>query len=435
MDASALTLIAMAIVAYGLVSARAQRSFVTPAMAFAALGMLSGSAGFGWLRGKPDSVAIDALAELTLVVVLFTDASRIDLKLLWREHRLPVRLLAVGLPLTIVAGTIAAIALFPALSVWEAALLAAIVAPTDASLSHPVVTNKLVPVRVRQTICVESGLNDGLCVPLVLLFLCGARATGHDTDATYWLRFAALQISLGPLVGVLVGGVGGRLLQVAADRHWADASFVDLSALALAGVAYGVAELVGGNGFIAAFCGGLALGHFAPSVCQKVHEFGESEGQLLALLMFLAVGAVMVPLVVDEMTGTALLFALMSLTLLRMIPVAISLLGTGLQPRTVMLIGWFGPRGTASIVFALLVVQDTRVPLRHEIFMVVMTTVLLSVFAHGLSAVPASRWYARRTRATESTKHLAEHVPIHEMPFCCRQSEADRASTSKASPT
>jgi len=434
MDTVALTAITLAIVSYSLVSARAQRSFITPPMAFVAIGIAIGSQGLGWVRGEPESIAVHVLAELTLVVVLFTDASRINLRLLWREHNLPVRLLLIGLPLTIAAGTVAAMGCFPEFSIWHAALLAAIVAPTDASLAHPVVGNRIVPVRIRQTLSVESGLNDGICVPLVLLFLCGARSTGHDADPAYWFQFAAMQITLGPLTGVGVGYVGARLLKMATSREWTASSFVDLAALALAGVAFGVAELIGGNGFIAAFCGGLVMGHIAPGVCQRVHEFGEAEGQLLTLLVFLAVGALMATQVIDAIALPTVAFAVLSLTVTRMIPVAISLLGSGLQPKSVLFVGWFGPRGTASVVFALLVIQDSRVPLRHEIFIAVMTTVLLSVFAHGLTAVPFARWYGGRIKPTEMTTHLPEHKQIKELPFCCRTS-AESAADQKASST
>ena len=426
MDVSVLTVIAVAIVGYGVISARVQRSFVTPAMAFAALGFVVGPIGFGLFGGDPEGTAIHVLAELTLIVVLFTDASRINLRLLWREHNLPVRLLLIGLPLTIAVGTITALECFPDFSIWHAALLATMVAPTDASLAHPVVTNKLVPVRVRQTISVESGLNDGICVPLVLLFLCGARSSGHDAETGYWIQFAAMQITLGPVIGIAVGYFGSHLLRTARARKWADDVFVDLAALALAGVAYGAAELVGGNGFIAAFCGGLTMGHFAPSICRKIHEFAEAEGQLLTLLVFLAVGAVMAPQIVDKITPPGVVYALLSLSLLRMLPVLVSLLGTGLKTKTVIFVGWFGPRGTASVVFALLVIQDAGVAFRHEIFIVVITTVLMSVFAHGLTAVPAARWYARHTQPADSTAPLPEHKQVQELPFCCRESAANQ---------
>lgn len=419
MDETVLTVIGLAVVAFGLVSARAQKSVVTPPIAFLLLGFVIGGKGLGWVDPGLDDEAIRTLAELTLVVVLFTDASRIDLKLLRREHHLPVRLLSVGLPLSIGLGTLAASWLFTEWNVWAAAALAAIVAPTDAALAHPVVTNRLVPARVRQAISVESGLNDGICLPVFVLFLCGARAAGHVDDVAYWVWFGLLQITLGPLVGVAVGYFGGRMVQRAWDRKWVSRSFLDLSALALAAVAFGAADLLGGNGFIAAFCAGLTVGNCARSVCGALYEFGETEGQLLSLVVFLVVGAVIAPVIVDGMNVTSLIFALLSLTVLRMLPVALSLIGAGLKRETPWFIGWFGPRGTASIVFAMILLQESLIPLRQEIFAVAMTTVMLSVLAHGLTAIPAARWYARRLNVVQQAPLAVEHQPLTEMPFCC----------------
>ncbi len=397
---------------------------MTPAMVFMGLGLLVAQGVPGGLPRGVQGALVAALAELTLVVVLYTDASRINLPLLWREHGLPVRLLLVGLPLTIGFGTATAMFLFPQFSIWQAAVLATLVAPTDASLAHPVVTNSQVPVRIRQTISVESGLNDGICVPVLLVFLCGARVAGHDADGAYWFRFAAFQITLGPVLGVIVGTGGGRLLRAALARGWIDESFVDLAALSLAGVAWSAAEVLGGNGFIAAFCGGLSLGHIAPLVARRLHEFGETEGQLLMLLVFFAVGILSWPELQRNLTWGVAGFVLAGLTILRMLPVAISLLGTGLRPITVAFIGWFGPRGTATVVFALLVLEDSRFPLRHEIFTVALATVIVSVLAHGLSARFLSGWYARQLPPAGSSKTVAEHLPVHEFPFCCLESGA-----------
>ena len=419
MNTTVLTVIGVAIVAFGLVSARAQKSVVTPPIVFLLLGFAIGGMGMGWIDLPADDEAIHTLAELTLVVVLFTDAARIDLKLLRREHNLPVRLLAVGLPLSIGLGTLAASWLFAEWNVWAAAVLAAIVAPTDAALAHPVVTNRLVPVRIRQAISVESGLNDGICLPVFVMFLCGARAAGHVEGVAYWVRYGFLQITLGPLVGVAVGYFGGRLLQRAWDREWVSRSFLDLSLLALAAVAFGAAELVGGNGFIAAFCAGLTVGNCARSVCSALYEFGEAEGQLLTQLVFVIVGAVMAPVVIEGMNSATLIFAVLSLTVLRMAPAALSLVSAGLKRETPWFIGWFGPRGTASIVFAMILLRETGIPFRQEIFAVAMTTVMLSVFAHGLTAFPAARWYANCIKAPKQVPLPAEHQPLTEMPFCC----------------
>ncbi len=419
MDVTVLTVVGLSVVAFGLVSARMQRSIVTPPMAFLLLGLLIGGKGWGWIDPSLDNEVINALAELTLVVVLFTDAARIDLKLLRREHNLPVRLLVIGLPLSLAVGTLTAFLVFRDWNIWQAAVLAAIVAPTDAALAHPVVTNQLVPTRIRQAISVESGLNDGLCLPVFVIFLCGARATGHVEDVSYWLQFGFLQITLGPIVGIAIGYFGGRLLQKAWDRKWVIHSFFDLSVLALAMVAFGTAELIGGNGFIAAFCAGLMLGNCARSVCGVLYEFGETEGQLLTLLLFLIVGAVVAPVVIDGMNANVLLFSLLSLLVLRPVPVAFSLIGTGLKRESIGFMGWFGPRGTASLVFAMLLIQETRIPARREVFVVAMTTVILSAVVHGLTAFPAVRWYRRQFGPDGEARPIAEHQPLTEMPFHC----------------
>lgn len=416
MDVTYVSIIALGIIIFGLVSARLRQSPITPSMAFVVFGLAIGADGWGLINLDLDTRAIHVLAEVTLVVVLFTDATRIDLKLLRREHNLPVRLLAIGLPLSIAAGTLTAWLLFPQLRGWQAAVLAAIIVPTDAALARAVVTNRLVPVRIRQAISVESGLNDGLCLPIFLMFLCCDRAAEHPESTVYWLRFGAMQVVLGPLVGIAVGFVGGKLIQRAANRQWISHSFLDLASLALALLAFGVAGLVGGNGFIAAFCAGLTVGNVSRAICDAIYEFAEAEGQLLALLVFLVFGAVLAPMVFDGLNLQVVGFSVLSLTVVRMAPAAVALIGTRLRADTRLFVGWFGPRGVASIVFAMVLLDEIKVPGRHEIFVAAMATVMLSVFCHGFSAYPAAKWYARRTKPMPE-KDAAEHEPLTTMPF------------------
>jgi len=413
------TIVALGIILFSLVSARLRQSIITAPMVFVLFGLLIGDAGFRLVGIQLANNAAHLLAEVTLIVVLFTDASRIDLKLLYSEHNLPVRLLAIGLPLSIAFGTLAAWLLFPHLGFWQAAVLATIVAPTDAAVAHVVVTNKLVPVRIRQTISVESGLNDGLCLPLFLVFLCGARVAEHPETTAYWIRFAAIQVGLGPLVGIGVGYLGGKLIECASQRDSISHSFLELSTLALALLAFGAAELVGGNGFIAAFCAGLTVGNVSRAICGAICEFAEAEGQLLTLLLFLVFGAVLAPQAFANITFVGILFAALGLTVLRMLPVAVSLLGTRLRAETRLFVGWFGPRGVASIVFALVLLEEIAVPARQEIFAVAMATVALSVFGHGLTAYPLAKWYVGRTEAVKHVGPAAEHRAITEMPFHC----------------
>ncbi|MBL4885618.1 MAG: sodium:proton antiporter, partial [Planctomycetaceae bacterium] len=416
MNITSVTIVAFGIFLFSLVSSRLRQSVVTAPMVFALFGLLIGDAGFGLIGFQFGNGAIHLLTELTLVVVLFTDASRIDLKLLRREHNLPVRLLAIGLPISIALGTFAAWFLFEELNLWQAAALATIVAPTDAALAHVVVTNKLVPVRIRQAISVESGLNDGLCLPLFVFFLCGARIAEHPETATYWIQFVTMQVGLGPLVGIGVGYAGGKLVEYASFRKWISHSFLELTTLALALLAYGAAELVGGNGFIAAFCAGLAVGSVSRTLCVAIREFAEAEGQLLTLLVFLCFGAVLIPMAFENITWTGFFYSVMGLTVLRMFPVAISLVGTKLRPETRLFVGWFGPRGVASIVFALMLLDETAVPAHKEMFAVAMATVAISVVSHGLTAYPLAKWYAGRTEAMKDAGSAIENEPITEMP-------------------
>ena len=415
MDTVGVAVVAAAIVGFGLISQRAQRGILTPPMVFVALGVLVGPRVLGLVDADLESGWIHLLAELALVVVLFTDASRIDLRLLRREHDLPVRMLLVGLPLTIVLGTLAAFVLFAGFNIWEAAVLAAILAPTDAALGQAVVSDRRVPVRIRQALNVESGLNDGVMLPVLLVLLAFAGSHEPDQSLGYWVRFTALQVTLGPLVGLAVGYLGGKAVERASHAGWMNHTFQQLSALGLAMLAFSLAETVGGNGFIAAFCAGLAMGNFARSICGRLHEFGETEGQLLTLLIFLVFGVVMVPIALDHFTPIIGLYALLSLTLVRMLPVALSLVGKGLRADTIGFLGWFGPRGIASILFALLVVEECMLTSHEEILAIVVTAVAGSVFAHGITASPAVGWYARRIEGSEDCD--SEREAVEEMPL------------------
>ncbi|MEE8473949.1 MAG: cation:proton antiporter [Myxococcota bacterium] len=414
MGPSSIAVIALAICVFAAFSRKAERSPITPPMFFMAVGYFLGGAGLGWMHLDLNGEAIHVLAELTLVLILFTDAARIDLTCLRHEESLPARLLGIGMPLTIAAGTIVAVLVLPELGWTEALLLAAILAPTDAALGQAVVSNPLVPVRIRQSLNVESGLNDGIAVPIVLVFASLAGARQEAGDASYWLRYAALAVTLGPLVGAAVGFIGGRVVAWGTRSGWINDAFQRIVGVGLALLAFGAAEFVGGNGFMAAFVAGLTLGNTARGVCTCLYEFGEAEGQLLTLLVFLAFGAVILPEALPHATGAALLYALLSLTFVRMLPVALSLLGTGLRPASVAFLGWFGPRGLASILFALLIVDEGRLSIGPFLESVVMLTVLASTVLHGLTAYPLARRFGAYSDAID--KAAAEHADAPELP-------------------
>ena len=414
MDTLTFAAVALAVLGYGLVSGRLENSVVTPPMVFVLFGLGAASHGLGIVDLSLEAELIHLIAEVTLVLVLFTDASRIDLRLVKSDHNLPIRLLAIGLPLTIVAGTAVGAFMFPGLGFWEVALLAAILAPTDAALGQAVVSSRLVPVRIRQALNIESGLNDGIALPAVLFIACLASAANDVRDAADWITFGVSQVTLGPLVGVAVGYAGGKLVERASTNGWMTEAFQGLSALALALVAFALAELVHGNGFIAAFAAGLTVGNTARQHCKFLFEFAEAEGQLLTLLIFMIFGAVLVPEAIAHVDLMTALYAGLSLTVIRMVPTALSLIGSGVSAPTSLFLGWFGPRGLASILFALLVIEDAELAAREEILAVTVVTVLFSVFAHGLTAVPAARRYARYLERHKTG--AMEHEACTELP-------------------
>jgi NhaP-type Na+/H+ or K+/H+ antiporter len=406
--AESLLVIASAILLFGAISLRAERSVLSPPMFFIAVGCLVSAHGLGLLHVEIASESVHVLAEVTLVVILFTDASRIDLGLLCRERGLPIRLLGIGLPLTIGLGTVVALWVFRGQFSWpEAALLAAILAPTDAALGQAVVSSSLVPARIRRTLNVESGLNDGIVLPLVLMLASTASAMAGGGDPGEWLRRGLLAVVVGTTVGGAVGYLGAKGLETGVRKAWINASFERLSSLGLAFLAFAAAELAGGNGFISAFVAGLVLGNIGV----HVRDIGETEGQLLTLLVFLVFGAVMIPELVEHWHPINLIYALLSLTVIRMLPVALSLIGSGLFRASYAFLGWFGPRGLASILFVLLVVEEGELAAGSAIQSIVMLTVLLSALLHGATAYPLARRYGAYVG---KRREAAERIPVEE---------------------
>lgn len=414
MDPATILTAAAAFLAFGLVSRRLQGTVLTGPMLFAAFGLLAGPAAIGLLPLKISNTGLHILAEVTLILVLFADAASIDLRRLRRDHNLPVRMLTMGMPLSILLGSIAALILFTDFSMWEAALLAAILAPTDAALGQAVVVNPVVPVRIRQALNVESGLNDGIALSIVLVFAALASANQESADASYWLLFGLKQITFGPIAGVVVGYIGAKLVALCHRTGWLTESAEGIIALALALGAYALAEVFHGNGFVAAFIAGLVFGNTLAFKCKFLYEFAETEGQILILLTFMIFGIVMIPMAIPNISGTYIVFALLALTVLRMIPVSLALLGTGIKPITSLFLGWFGPRGLASILFALLILEKTDIPHKEEVFVAIIITVILSIVLHGFTAGPISRWYGVQTKEMGD---CAENKPVSEEPF------------------
>lgn len=414
MNTTAIASITIVLIAYGLISRKLEGSMLTGPILFTVFGLIAGPAILGLIPLQISNEALYLLAEVTLILVLFSDAANIDLAQLRRDHNLPVRMLTIGMPLSIALGTAAALLLFSEFKIWEAALMAAILVPTDAALGQAVISNRLVPVRIRQALNVESGLNDGVALPFVLLFAALASAMYAEINTLEWLSFGAKQVVLGPLVGVAIGFVGARLVAASYRTQWMSQSAEGMIALGLAFGAFALAELVHGNGFISAFVAGLTFGNTLKKKCRFLYEFAESEGQILILLTFSAFGAAMIPQAIGAMTPAYILFAVLALTVLRVIPVHLSLIGTGIRPVTSLFLAWFGPRGLASILFVLLILEESKLENADTIFAVVIITVTLSVALHGLTAGPAARWYGS---ISQQMGDCEENKPVGDEPF------------------
>ncbi|HKC76335.1 MAG TPA: sodium:proton antiporter [Chloroflexota bacterium] len=396
-----LAILSTLIVLYGAVALRLGRWSISMPMVFVAVGFLLGPGGTGILHVSPQTEVVKTLTEITLGLLLFADASTLNLRQVRADAHLPLRLLTIGLPLTIGLGTVLAWGLLPAEGLAFAALLGAILAPTDAALGLPIFTNKAVPVRIRRTLNVESGLNDGIATPCVTLFLAVAVATEEHARGG-WLTTAVLQIVLAVVVGAMAGIIGGRLLMQTTRRGWTAGGSEQIAILGLGLAAYfGVAAL-GGNSFIAAFTCGIVFAAATRHQFAEPTEFTETLGMILSLLVWAIFGAVLLPEAFRNTTEwRPIVYAILSLTVVRMLPVALALIGTGLRPDTIALMGWFGPRGLASVVFTLLAfvrLEQAGRPI-DTLEAVATWTILLSVLAHGLSAQPLSAWYARRLKA------------------------------------
>ena len=371
-------------------------------MIFVSVGLLLGPLGLDLFHAKLDSGLVQTVATVTLVIILFTDASTIDLRDLLKEYKIPLRLLFIGLPLTMILGLLVAVPLFVGTSLWLLAIMAFILSPTDAALGQAVVNSEKVPLDIRESISVESGLNDGIALPPILACMAVVAATeANDVDATYWVFYAIKQLTLGPVAGTLVGWLGGRLVEKASERGWMNPTFQRLVSLSLSVVSYALAEMIHGNGFIAAFFGGLMLGTRTPAVRERIQNFGEAEGQYLMLFVFLIFGMVMVPALSAHFDGRAIVYSILSLTVIRMVPVAISLLGSHIQLGSVFFIGWFGPRGIASVLYSLILVGQLGSKGNERILSVIVLAVFISVFAHGLSAVPLSAFYKKQSNPSK----------------------------------
>lgn len=399
---------------FSLVSRRIKSTLITAPMVFLSAGLLFGPAGLDIVSVEFESSTVLLIAEVALVFTLFSDASRINLRTLKGSGNLPARMLGIGLPLTIVAGTAAALALFSDMTLLEAGILACLLAPTDAALGEAIVSSKKVPLRIRQALNVEAGLNDGAVIPVLTALVTLSIGEAQAQAPGNWIISAAVQIGVAVLAGAAVGLAGGWLVARAESRKWIGDTYKWIALMAIAFIAWIVTDILGASGFIAAFVAGFTAGAVYRNVVESLVDFTEAEGEILGHLVFFLLGIISY-LLIRNFNPILLLYAVLSLTIVRMLPVAISLIGTHLKGRTVLFMGWFGPRGLASIVLLLTVIEDMgNTPGMQTLALAVITTVILSVFFHGISANPGISRYAKQAKTLQ--KKDPENKPVVELP-------------------
>ena len=384
-----LAIFAVFVFFYSIVAGRVERAAASGPIVFVFAGLIMGPYGLAWFDGDVSKGWLRILADLTLATILFIDAANADLDILKKHVKIPSRMLLLGLPVTITLGTIAALLLFDQLTIYQAAILGTMLAATDAALGKAVITNPSVPPRVREGLNVESGLNDGLCVPVLLLFIALALGGQEGSGSSMAAMLVAEELGIGLAVGLVLAGVGYLCLRWCHEHGWVTDIWVQITPVALAISCFAVAQSLHGSGYIAAFCGGLLFGFMSKETHKLVHP-AEGIGETLALLTWFIFGAAVIGQSFDQFTWEMLVYALLSLTLIRMLPIYLSLTGTGERPSAKLFLGWFGPRGLASIVFALIVINK-GVPEARFMAMVVVLTVFFSLIAHGISANPLAR--------------------------------------------
>lgn len=387
---------AAAVLAWYLVSARAEKADISAAMAMVVIGLVVANGPLAIVEVNIGSADLRHIAEATLALLLFTDASRVSVARLRADMGLPIRLLAIGLPLTILAGAGAAALFVGGLGVWVACAIGAIVAPTDAALGAPILADERIPLRIRRVLNVESGLNDGIATPFVNMFLAAAvtGGLGGELGLGEGAGTVAWEILGGVAWGVAAGAAGAWLIRAARRHGAANPGFKAPATLAVIVLVYAGALTMHANGFVAAFVAGLAFGAVPDDADEQGLTLSEDIGQVLSLVVWFLFGAAMVVPALQGAEWADVAFAVAALTVVRMVPVALSLIGSGLDRPTVALIGWFGPRGLASVVFVLIAYDALEPTEGVRVLAVVTLTVLLSVVAHGATAGPFARRYA-----------------------------------------
>ncbi len=392
-----LGILALFIFCYSLVAGRVERAAASGPIVFVVSGFIMGPMIFGWFDGDVTRDGIKLLADLTLALILFIDAANADFSVLKKQFHIPSRMLLVGLPGVIFLGTLTAAVLFNRLSIFEAAILGTMLAATDAALGKAVVTNKAVPKEIREGLNIESGLNDGLCVPILFVFIALAHGSIEGSGTLHALQLVVQELGIGLVVGLGLTFVGAKAFTWCLERVWVTEIWIQVTVVALSIACFAMAQSLHGSGYIAAFVGGLLFGYIAKEATHKLVLAAEGVGETLALMTWFVFGAAVIGQSFDDFTWTMVVYAFLSLTVIRMLPIFLSLAGTGQKAASKLFLAWFGPRGLASIVFAIIVL-NREVPNAKFMAMVVVLTVFSSLVAHGISANPLSAAIGARVK-------------------------------------
>ncbi len=411
MTPAAILFVAVGLLGYALVQKRLRTTMITGPMVFVLLGVLASSDVFGIIEVSSSDATVgivDVLFQGTLALVLFTDAAALNVSAWRKDADLPSRLLGIGLPLTIGFGAVTAAMLFTSLNFWEAAMIGAMIAPTDAALGAVVISNPRVPDRIRQALDVESGLNDGVSLPFLLVFM----ALAPEAEGTGVVETFVGEIGIAVVVGIVVGASSAWLLVRASKAGWAGSAWSSIAVVAIAVVAFAVANPNGGSGFIATFVAGLIFGTMTRDKIKPPELLAADTALALVQVSFLMFGALVLLPALGNITWQVVVMVVLALTVARIIPVAIAMIGTGLTLPSILYMGWFGPRGLATVVYAALVVSGSQLQGISTIVTVAMVTVGVSVFAHGMTAYAGSQRYAD-WYAAQDHDGLVEAKPVH----------------------
>lgn len=406
-----LLIILFSVITYSMLAKTLSNSVLTAPIIFISVGYVMYH--LGYMTDVNSEEASHLIAEIALIVLLFLDASQINLRRLKKQNAWPLRMLLIGLPLSMLLGTLVGFLFFPEWPWVLIALIAAVLAPTDAALGDAVVSNKAVPKNERQSLTVESGLNDGLALPAILFFssLVALSTTSNDNELT-WLWYGFSQITIGILVGVVMGYASAKMFLYGESKQLTSNIYEGIGVLALTGISYLLASMLGGNGFISSFVAGLAFGNLVKGHCRFIYQFTESEGQMLIWAAFTVIGLGLIPSAIESLTWKVAGYIFASLFIVRPVAIYLSLLGTKSKPITRLFMGWFGPRGLATALFALMVSKDLVGEYSHAVLVVAINAVWISTLLHGMTAAPLANLYGRKIQKMKQAKRQLQKESI-----------------------